>query len=129
MNDGMASGVIAALTDHHLVGSAAVSGEDGNPDALNQVALGTQTVDVWKDARALGSAAGEAAMELCHGTSADQVRGVSAFTTPDGNTVSSVLIKPVSITRDNLDLVVDAGWITREDLCKGVAPGSVPACP
>ena len=128
-NDGMASGVIAALTDHHLVGSAAISGEDGNPDALNQVALGTQTVDVWKDARALGSAAGEAAMELCHGTSADKVRGVSAFTTPSGNTVSSVLIKPVSITRDNLDVVVDAGWITREDLCKGVVPGSGAACP
>ena len=33
--------------------------------ALNRVALGTQTVDVWKDARLLGQAAGEAAVQLC----------------------------------------------------------------
>ena len=33
--------------------------------ALNRVALGTQAVDVWKDARELGKAAGEAAIALC----------------------------------------------------------------
>ena len=60
-NDGMAGGVIAALTAQGLQGKVPVSGQDGDQAALNRVALGTQTVSVWKDARALGKAAGVAA--------------------------------------------------------------------
>jgi D-xylose transport system substrate-binding protein len=33
----------------------------------------------------------------------------------------------VAITKDNLDVVVKAGWIKKEDLCKGVAPDKAPA--
>ena len=52
-NDGMAGGVVAALEAQGLAGIP-VSGQDGDNAALNRVALGTQTVDVWKDARELG---------------------------------------------------------------------------
>ena len=51
-NDGMAGGVVAALEAQGLAGQVPVSGQDGDLAALNRVALGTQTVDVWKDARA-----------------------------------------------------------------------------
>ena len=61
-NDGMAGGVVAALEAQGLAGKVPVSGQDGDLAALNRVALGTQTVDVWKDARELGKAAGEAAV-------------------------------------------------------------------
>ena len=54
-NDGMAGGVIAALAAQGLDGQVPVSGQDGDLAALNRVALGTQTVDVWKDARLLGT--------------------------------------------------------------------------
>ena len=64
-NDGMAGGVVAALEAQGLAGQVPVSGQDGDQAALNRVALGTQTVDVWKDARELGTAAGEAAVALC----------------------------------------------------------------
>jgi D-xylose transport system substrate-binding protein len=52
-NDGMAGGVVAALEAQGLAGSVPVSGQDGDLAALNRVALGTQTVSVWKDARAV----------------------------------------------------------------------------
>ena len=65
-NDGMAGGVVAALEAQGLAGQIPVSGQDGDLAALNRVALGTQTVDVWKDARELGRAAGEAAVALCN---------------------------------------------------------------
>ncbi|MET0773008.1 MAG: substrate-binding domain-containing protein, partial [Candidatus Limnocylindrales bacterium] len=61
-NDGMAGGVIAALQAQGL--DIPVSGQDGDPGALNRVAQGTQTVSVWKDSRELGKAAGEAAVAL-----------------------------------------------------------------
>ncbi len=51
-NDGMAGGVVAALSARGLKG-VPVSGQDGDHAALNRVALGTQTVSVWKDSRDL----------------------------------------------------------------------------
>ena len=62
-NDGTAGGAVAALTAQGMDGIP-VSGQDGDHAALNRVALGTQTVSVWKDARALGTAAAEIAVAL-----------------------------------------------------------------
>ena len=128
-NDGMAGGVIAALEAQGLAGQVPVSGQDGDQAALNRVALGTQSVDVWKDARALGTAAGEAAIGLCANPDPAAVAGAAPFTTPGGNELSSIFLEPIPITQDNLDLVVDAEWISTEDLCQGVEAGSVAACP
>ncbi len=127
-NDGMASGVVAALEAQGLAGSVPVSGQDGDGAALNRVALGTQSVSVWKDARELGKAAGEAAVELAKGTALADVSGVVQFDSPGGNSMTSILLTPIAITQDNLNLVVDAGWITKDALCQGVAAGSVAAC-
>ena len=128
-NDGMAGGVIAALDAQGLAGQVPVSGQDGDAAALNRVALGTQAVDVWKDARELGKAAGEAAISLCANPDPSAVSGAAAFTTPGGNDLSSIFLTPIPITQDNLDVVVDAGWISTDDLCEGVEAGSVAACP
>jgi D-xylose transport system substrate-binding protein len=127
-NDGMAGGVVAALAAQGLDGKVPVSGQDGDLAALNRVALGTQTVDVWKDARELGKAAGEAAVELCGGTTVDKITGAAPFTTPGGNTVNSILLKPIPITKDNLQVVLDAKWIDKAALCQGVTAGSVGGC-
>jgi len=127
-NDGMAGGAIAALTAQGLAGKVPVSGQDGDKAALNRVALGTQTVDVWKDSRLLGKAAGEAAIALCANPDASKVSGAAAFTTPGGNSVSSIFLTPDAITKDNFKDVLDAGWITKADLCKGVTAGAVTGC-
>ena len=50
------------------------------------------------------------------------------FTSPGGNTLSTILLKPQPITKDNLNVVIDAGWTTKDNVCKGVTAGSVPAC-
>jgi D-xylose transport system substrate-binding protein len=127
-NDGMAGGVVAALEAQGLAGQVAVSGQDGDLAALNRVALGTQTVSVWKDARELGTAAGEAAVALAQGTALADIAGVVQFDSPGGNSMTSILLTPIAITPDNLDVVVDAGWISVEELCLDVEPGSVAAC-
>jgi D-xylose transport system substrate-binding protein len=127
-NDGMAGGVVAALEAQGLAGQVPVSGQDGDQAALNRVALGTQTVDVWKDSRELGTAAGEAAVALCANPDPAAVEGTAPFTTPEGNEVTSILLTPIPITQDNLDVVLDAGWIDQETLCEGVDAGSVAAC-
>jgi len=131
-NDGMAGGVIAALTAQGLQGKVPVSGQDGDAAALNRVALGTQTVDVWKDARLLGKAAGEAALALCADKNIKNAKSSLAptvqFMSPGGNDMTSIFLTPQPITKDNLSVVLDAGWITKDVLCKDVTAGSVPGC-
>jgi D-xylose transport system substrate-binding protein len=127
-NDGMAGGVVAALTAQGLAGKVPVSGQDGDLAALNRIALGTQTVDVWKDARLLGTTAGKAANELCKSPDVTKVSGTATFDSPGGSKLTSILLKPNPITKDNLNVVLDAGWIAKADLCKGVAAGAVKGC-
>ena len=56
---------VAELARVHLAVGQRPPHELGHDPALNRVALGTQFVDVWKDARELGKAAGESAIALC----------------------------------------------------------------
>ena len=126
-NDGTAGGVVAALTAQGLAGIP-VSGQDGDHAALNRVALGTQTVSVWKDARELGKAAGEIAVELAKGTKMADIPGTVQWKSPAGTMLNATFLKPVPITKDNLNVVIDAGWITKDEVCQGVPKGKVAVC-
>ena len=127
-NDGMAGGVVSALAAQGLAGKVPVSGQDGDAPALNRVAKGLQTVDVWKDSRLLGKAAGDSAIQMCGGTPRDQVANVGMFHTPGGNDVSAILLQPQPLNVSNLNVVLDAGWITKATLCQGVPAGTVAIC-
>ena len=123
-NDGTAGGVVAALTAQGMEGIP-VSGQDGDHAALNRVALGTQTVSVWKDSRDLGRVAGEIAVALASDANA-MVEGSAKWMSPTGTEINSMFLAPLPITADNLNLVTDAGWITVEALCQGVTNGPAP---
>ena len=128
-NDGMAGGVVAALDAQGMAGTIPVSGQDGDKAALNRVALGTQTVSVWKDSRNLGKAAGEAAVALASGTALADIPGVVQFTSPGGNDMTSIFLVPTPVTQENLQVVIDGNVISQEELCQGVEAGAVAACP
>ncbi|HEY9058430.1 MAG TPA: D-xylose ABC transporter substrate-binding protein [Aurantimonas sp.] len=128
-NDGTAGGAIAALEAQGLAGSVPVSGQDADHAALNRIARGTQTVSVWKDSRELGKRAAEIALDLANGTAMSEVADVEAFSGgPKGVEMQSIFLKPVAITKDNLDTIIDAGWVAKDVVCQGVEAGSVPAC-
>jgi D-xylose transport system substrate-binding protein len=128
-NDGTAGGAIAALAAQGLAGSVPVSGQDGDHAALNRVALGTQTVSVWKDARALGKKAAEVAALLAAGKTMDEVPGVVKFSGgPKKIAMHSLFLKPLPVTRDNLGVVIEAGWVKKDEVCHGVTAGTVKAC-
>jgi D-xylose transport system substrate-binding protein len=143
-NDSTALGVVAALTAKNY-GYPPLSGQDGDPANLNNVAGGKQYVDVFKNANELGKAAGALALGLCAGTKMTDlalpsglidptvapVAGLKAqpFVTPGKVTVSSFILQPTPLTADTLQVAIDAGQISKADLCKGVAAASAPpAC-
>ena len=123
-NDGTAGGVVAALSAKGIKGIP-VSGQDGDHAALNRVATGLQTVSVWKDARDLGREAAAAAVALAAGKKPE---GSASWNGGEKKiALDSRFLKPVPITRDNLDVVVKAGWIKKDALCKGAAGDKLPA--
>jgi D-xylose transport system substrate-binding protein len=141
-NDSTALGVVGALTAKNY-GYPPLSGQDGDPANLNNVALGKQYVDVWKNANELGKTAAAAALALCNGgdmatlkladglidPTVAPVAGLTAvpFKTPGGNTVSSFTLQPTPLTADNLQLAIDGKQITKDALCKGVDAATAPA--
>jgi D-xylose transport system substrate-binding protein len=126
-NDGTAGGVVAALTAQGMEGITPVSGQDGDHAALNRVARGTQTVSVWKDARELGRSAADIAVSLANGEKISNAIQWSGG--PKGVTMNSILLKPVPITRANLNIVIEAGWVQKQVVCQGVNVGIAPgAC-
>jgi D-xylose transport system substrate-binding protein len=128
-NDGTAGGAVAALAAQGLAGAVAVSGQDGDHAALNRIALGTQTVSVWKDGRALGKKAAEIAALLADGKTMSDIPGAVKFAGgPKKVAMNALFLTPIAITKDNLDVVIDAGWVKKNEVCQGVAPGAVKAC-
>ena len=150
-NDSTALGVVAALQAKGY-DPIPVSGQDGDTANLQNVAKGLQYVDVWKDANELGKVAGAAALQLCENPDVAAVtipdglvnpdvaptEGLTAaeFTTPgpdgepdsgDESVVSSFILQPQPITAENLDLILDSGWLTKDVLCEGVDAASAPA--
>jgi D-xylose transport system substrate-binding protein len=135
-NDSTAVGVAQALEGKNY-GFPPLSGQDGDPTNLNNVALGKQYVDVWKNANELGKAAGQAALQLCQGKAMADIsidvdssvapldgNSPTDFDTPGGNTVKSLILQPTPITAENLGDVINAGWwVTKDDICEGVKAG------
>lgn len=123
-NDGMAGGVVAALEAQGMAGDVPVTGQDGDLAAINRVARGTQLVSVWKDSRALGKVAAEAALMLADGKAMTDVPNTAPFSGGKrGVTVTSILLPPTPITKDNINVVIDAGWIDKAKACEGAMDG------
>ncbi len=125
-NDGLAGAAIEALTAAGL--TVPVGGQDGDPDALNRVARGTQTVSVWKNNLELAGRAGEVAGLLAEGTPMSLVPDARQFSGGEnGIPVWSIMLTPTPITADNLDVVIKAGRVKDFEVCKGAMP-TVKAC-
>lgn len=123
-NDGTAGGAIAALAGRGVKG-VPVSGQDADHAALNRIALGTQTVSVWKDSRALGREAAAAAVQLAAGQKVD---GAAPWSGGERKvSLQAKFLAPVAITQANLGDVISAGWVPKAVVCKGVDPAKAPA--
>jgi D-xylose transport system substrate-binding protein len=114
-NDGTAGGAIAALAAQGLSGSVPVSGQDGDHAALNRIALGTQAAKI--------------ASLLAEGKTMSEIPGAIKFANgPKKVEMNALLLTPIPITKDNLNIVLDAGWVSKAEICKGVRPGAVDVC-
>src|SRR5260221_5806920 len=126
-NDGMAGGVIAALTEQKLNGRVIVTGQDASDVGLQRILVGDQTMTVYKAIKQEATATAKIAVDLAKG---DRSAANSLTTTKVNNgamDVPSVLLTPVVVTKQNIfSTVIPDGFTTRARVCVGPAAAQCP---
>jgi D-xylose transport system substrate-binding protein len=111
-NDALAGGAVQALAAQHLAGKVAVSGQDADLAAIQRVAAGTQTVSVYKPLKLIASEAAKMAVQLVKG----ETPKFNAKLNNGLKDVDTVLLTPVPITKDNVDILVKDGFYTQDQI-------------
>lgn len=125
-NDGMAAGVVAALTAQHLAGKVVVTGQDATVAGLQRILTGTQTMTVYKSIPAEAQAAAQVAVGLIQGKPG-AVSSVAKTTVNNGaGNVPSLLLQPQVITKSNVSAVVNDGGASWAAVCTGIPAADCP---
>ena len=122
-NDGMATGIVAALKAAGFSTLPPLTGQDAEKAAVVRILLGEQTVSIYKAIKPEAEAAAELAVALLKGTTPTTVAGTTLSTVNSGTTpVPSVLLTPIALTKDNVkDTVIKDGFYKASDICTGSA--------
>jgi D-xylose transport system substrate-binding protein len=116
-NDGLGGAAIGVLEANGQAGEVPVTGQDATVEGLQNVLAGTQCMTVYKSAKAQAAALAETAIALLNGEEIE-TNGTTEDAT-GGRDVPSVLLDPVSITKDNVKDVIDDGGQSAADVCSG----------
>jgi D-xylose transport system substrate-binding protein len=123
-NDGMANAVIADLTNQHLNGQVAVSGQDATAQGLQHILDGDQCFTIYKPSSAEAAPAVDAMAQLANG-SAPTATGTVTDTNPaaagtnGGKTVPAILATPIAITLANVAQPINDGYTPKDQVCTG----------
>ena len=111
-NDATAGGAIQALAAQKLAGKVPVSGQDADLAAVRRVIAGTQAMTVYKPLKTIAASAATLAVQLVR----NERPAYNAQLDNGYKQVSTVLLKPVLLTRSNVDLLVKDGFYTQGQL-------------
>ncbi|MDK2903887.1 MAG: D-xylose transport system substrate-binding protein, partial [Clostridiales bacterium] len=116
-NDGTAGGIIQALAAQGLAGKVPVTGQDADLAAVKRIIEGTQSMTVFKDARKEAEKAAELAVQMAQGKEVSELTDVNGKVNNGKIDVPSVLLTPITITKDNIDKeLIESGWFTKEQV-------------
>ncbi|HEV7756583.1 MAG TPA: substrate-binding domain-containing protein [Mycobacteriales bacterium] len=116
-NDGLAGAAIAILKKNGLNGKVPVTGQDATVEGLQAVLAGDQCMTVYKAVKKEAEAAATLALDLANGK---EGKTTGTLHDPVGNRdIPSILLEPLSITKENVKDVVTDGYVTKDKLCTG----------
>ncbi|ARQ68047.1 substrate-binding domain-containing protein [Streptomyces marincola] len=117
-NDGMAAGVITALSSAGVTGIP-VGGQDAELAGLQRLVTGEQTFTIYKGLRVEAETTAEIAVRLLNGEDFADLTPDSVDS-PTDQGVPSALLEPVAVTVDDIeDTVIADEFYTIEDICAG----------
>jgi D-xylose transport system substrate-binding protein len=111
-NDGTAGGAIQALAGQKLAGKVPVSGQDADLAGVRRVVEGTQAMTVYKPIKAIAASAAQLAVDLVKG----KTPKFNAQFDNNKTKVNTVLLTPTLLTKDNIDVVIQDGFYTRQQI-------------
>ena len=116
-NDGLGNSAISALKARKLK-QIPVTGQDATPQGIQNILSGDQCMTVYKAVKKEADAASKLAIALATGKQpeAGLVNGKTNDTARD---VPSVLLTPEAITKDNIKVVFDDGFLKPSEVCVG----------
>jgi D-xylose transport system substrate-binding protein len=119
-NDGIAAAAISTLKQHHQ--QIPVTGQDATVQGIQYILTGDQCLTIFKDVSKEAKAAADLAIALVNGDTAkaDSLATETTKDTEAGRDIPSVLLAPDVITKDNIQTVIDAGALTRKQICQGI---------
>ena len=115
-NDGLGNAAIAILKKNNV--TIPVTGQDATIQGLQNILDGTQCMTVYKSAKAEADALATLAIALSKGEKSSDATGTTRDDTGKRD-VPSVLLDPVSITKETVKDVVSDGGVTKAELCTG----------
>jgi D-xylose transport system substrate-binding protein len=116
-NDGLGNAVISALKQRKLP-QIPVTGQDATAQGLQNILAGDQCMTVYKDIHKEADAAAKLAAALAKGEK-PPAGLINDEADDTSQKVPSVLLQPVSITRENIDQPIKDASLKREDVCTG----------
>ncbi len=126
-NDGMAGGVISALTKRGLADKVLVTGQDAGLEALQNIAEGKQTMTVYKPIIPLATMAVESAIKLAR---KEKLETKPFMNDAIKKEIPAILLEVTSVDKANLmDTVIKDGYAKFEDVYKNVAEADSPKKP
>ncbi len=114
-NDGLGNAAIAVLKRNGLNGKVPVTGQDATVQGLQNILAGDQCMTVYKAIEQEANEAAKLAISLAKGENVNT--GETVKDPESGKDVPAKLLVPVAITKENIKVVIDDGFVTKEELC------------
>jgi len=111
-NDGTAGGAIQALAAQKLAGKVPVSGQDADLAAIKRVVAGTQTMTVYKPLKLIATEAANLSVRLAR----NEKPSYNSQYDNGFKKVDTVLLKPIPLTKANVNILVDDGFYTQAQI-------------
>jgi D-xylose transport system substrate-binding protein len=111
-NDATAGGAIQALASQKLAGKVPVSGQDADLAAVRRVIAGTQAMTVYKPLKQIATSAAQLSVQLVR----NEKPAFNAQLNNGFKQVNTVLLKPILLNKQNVDMLVKDGFYTQAQL-------------
>jgi len=119
-NDGMASGIIAAMKSAGIKpATKPTTGGDSEAAAIQRILTGEQYSTIYLAIKKQAETSAQLAVDAANGKAAPAGL-VNAKVDNGAGQVPSVLLSPISVTKDNIkDTVIKDGFLTPAEICTG----------
>lgn len=124
-NDSTAEGSIASLKTHGLAGKIPVTGIDATLSADKLILQGLQSMSVWRSVDDEAKYTSEIVVDLLTGTAPPSDFFTSKVSL-GGADVPMKAVPSIVIDKTNMQTLIDAGAISKADLCNGIPAGTGP---